>query len=273
MKPILKWAGGKNAIINHIKQYLPSNMEIRNYHEVFFGGGALFFNLEPKKGTVNDINKNLINFYKVIKNHPKQLIDKCTELQKYNINENKYYDFRTKFNEENLDNITHASYFLYFNKTAYNGLYRENSNGKFNVPIGKYKDPKIVNEERILGASKLLKNIKIYCKDFKYIENEAKEGDFCYFDPPYYQSEFKTKFTDYSKEGFTLNDHKRLRDICIKLNEKGVYFILSNSNAKEIVQLYGESGFDIRNVSKTWMISCNASSRKVVNEILIHNNL
>ncbi len=271
MKPILKWAGGKNAILKHIKQYLPSDINKRCYHEPFFGGGALFFDLEPKKGTINDINKRLMKFYEIVKNKPEELIEKCLELEKYSKNEKKYYEFRTEFNKNNLDEVTQSSYFLFFNKLAYNGLYRENSSGEFNVPIGKYINPRILNKNKILEASKILKNIDILNEDFNYILKKAKKGDFCYFDPPYYQSGLNNKFTDYSKEGFIFQDHIKLRDICIELDKRDISFILSNSNAKEIKEIYEEKGFSIITISKKWMISCNASSRKEVNEILVHN--
>jgi len=139
------------------------------------------------------------------------------------------------------------------------------------VPIGKYKNPKIINKNRIFKASELLKNIELYCKDYKYVLSKAKEGDVVYFDPPYYQDNMNNKFTDYSKNGFTFIDHVKLKNLCLKLNDRGVFFILSNSNSKRIVDMFDEAGFDIGLVTKKWMISCNASSRNNVKEILVHN--
>jgi len=270
MKPILKWAGGKSSLIQDIKMFLPKDIEKRKYHEPFFGGGALFFDLEPKKGTINDVNEKLINFYKIVKEQPESLILEASAYQKYATDVEKYYELREEFNDSNLSDLKSAALFLYFNKTAYNGLYRVNSQNKFNVPIGKYKKPNIVNKKRIREASKILKNIEILCEDFIYIEKKSSEGDFCYFDPPYYQSS-PNKFTDYSKKGFTLQDHKKLRDLCVSLNEKGVYFVLSNSNTPEIKDMYLEKNFDIKIIDSKWMISCNALSRGQIKEILVHN--
>jgi len=160
MKPILKWAGGKSSLIQDIKMFLPKDIEKRKYHEPFFGGGALFFDLEPKKGTINDVNEKLINFYKIVKEQPESLILEASAYQKYATDVEKYYELREEFNDSNLSDLKSAALFLYFNKTAYNGLYRVNSQNKFNVPIGKYKKPNIVNKKRIREASKILKNIE-----------------------------------------------------------------------------------------------------------------
>ena len=272
MKPLLRWAGGKGSLLNDIKNYMPADISKISFHEPFVGGGALFFDIEPKKGTINDINKRLINFYKVVKKSPDKLIAKANEYQKYVQDKEMYYVLREEFNDDkNINNITSAALFLYFNRAGYNGLYRVNSKNKFNVPIGRHSNPIIVNKSKIKQANKILKNIKIHSKDFKYISKEAKEGDFCYFDPPYYQPKINTKFTDYSKDGFSLKDHERLKDICITLNEKGVYFILSNSNAKKIIDMYSDAPFKIGKVTNRWMISCNSATRKIVEEILVNN--
>jgi len=268
LKPILKWAGGKGSLLDELKKYSPKHYN--EYHEVFVGGGALFFNLTPRKGTINDINKKLINFYKKVKKRPEELIEKALEYTKYATDKEKYYKLRIRFNDESIDNLEQAALFLYFNKTAYNGLYRVNSNGHFNVPIGKYKNPTIVNKNRIRDASKILRNIKILNKDFSYITKYAKKGDFCYFDPPYYQNK-KNKFSDYSKFGFSLDDHIRLCEVCFDIHKKGVRFVLSNSNAPEIIEMYDEKGFKREFVDSKWMISCNAATRKKVQEIVVSN--
>ena len=271
MKPILKWAGGKRGLLSDIERNLPNDIKGRTYHEIFFGGGALFFYIEPKKGTINDVNQKLMNFYNVVKNNPKKLISLAEGYQKYAKDEKKYYLLRDEFNYNNNGDIKSAALFLYFNRASYNGLYRVNSKGYFNVPFGRHKNPKIVNDSRIMNAHNLLKNIKIYCNDFEYILDIVKEGDVCYLDPPYYQSNMTNKFTNYSKNGFTFDDHIRLKDVCVELNKIGVSFILSNSNAPRIVNLYEQEGFQIINAKKKWMISCNAESRKEVNEIIVIN--
>lgn len=272
MKPILKWAGGKSSLLKNIKSFLPADIKERNYHEPFVGGGALFFNIEPKGGTINDINRRLINLYNFVKKKPNDLIEKANEYQQYVKDKKMYYILRKKFNDDKTDSLTSAALFMYFNRAAYNGLFRVNLKNEFNVPIGKHRNPIIVNEQKIKQASIILKKIKIYSKDFSYIEKVAKKGDFCYFDPPYYQADIKKKFTDYAKGGFTLEDHERLKKICLKLNDKGVYFILSNSNANKIMDMYGDAPFEIGKVTNKWMISCNSATRKNVEEILIYNS-
>lgn len=271
MKPILKWAGGKNGLIKEIKKYFPRNIAMRNYHEPFVGGGAVFFHLEPKKGTINDANEKLMTFYRIVKTEPKNLMNEAEKLQPFVKDSDTYYSLRKEFNSPDIDDLRTSVLFLYFNRAAYNGLYRENSEGIFNVPIGKHKNPQIVNREKIINAHKLLQNIKICNDDFTYVSSQVEPGDFCYLDPPYFQSGKNNKFTDYTKNGFTFEDHERVKKLCVELDNKGVYFILSNSNAPEIINLYRNEGFDIEPVTKKWMISCNASSRRKVEEILIYN--
>jgi len=270
MKPILKWAGGKSSLINDIKKYIPPDIYNRKYHEPFLGGGALFFEVEPIKGTINDINNRLMNFYKIVKERPEELIKEASKYQKYSTNTEIYYELRDEYNKDNISDIESAALLLYLNKTAYNGLYRVNSQNIFNVPIGKYKNPTIVNKKRIRDASLILKNIEILHTDFTYILDKADEGDFCYFDPPYYQPE-ANKFKDYSQNGFNYDDHKRLCETCVKLTEKKVFFILSNSNNPTIKNMYKKENFEVIEVDNKWMISCNASSREKITEILVHN--
>lgn len=270
MKPILKWAGGKSSLIEEIKHHLPSDIHTRTYHESFFGGGALFFNLEPIKGTINDINERLMNFYKVVKYKPEELIEESSKYQKYSTNKKKYYELREEFNKSNNSDVKSSALLLYLNKTAYNGLYRVNSKNIFNVPIGKYKNPTIVNKKRIREASRILQNIEILHTDFTYILEKAEEGDFCYFDPPYYQPE-NNKFKDYSQNGFNYEDHKRLCKTCVNLTNNKIFFILSNANNTTIKNMYKDEGFEVVEVNNKWMISCNAASRIKITEILVHN--
>jgi len=271
MKPILKWAGGKNALIKNIKQHFPSDMTERNYHEPFVGGGAVFFYLEPLKGTINDANERLMTFYRMVKTEKDILINEAEKLQPFACDPDVYYTLREEFNSSEIDDLRKSALFLYFNKAAYNGLYRENSNGGFNVPIGRHKNPRIVDRIKIENAHKLLQNVELFNEDFSYVKSQAVDGDFCYLDPPYYQSNKQNTFTDYTKNGFSFLDHRRVKQLCVDLDRKGVYFILSNSNTPEIVDLYSSEGFDIEFVTKKWMISCNASTRKNVQEIIVHN--
>jgi DNA adenine methylase len=268
LRPILKWAGGKRSLTREITKLFPEDYKSRLYHEPFFGGGAVFFKIQPKKGSINDINEKLINFYKVVREHPHELIQ---ETKQHPYCKETYYELREKFNSEELDDIEAAALFLYLNKTAYNGLYRVNSDGKFNVPFGRHKNPTITPEKIILNASKLLKNIEILNQDYNYIEEYAEKGDIVYLDPPYQPISETSKFTSYTKDGFDLNKHRNLRDLCITLDEKGVLFVLSNSFSKQIKKLYTDSPFKINWVSSERKISSKSSSRGRVKEMLVTN--
>ena len=267
-EPILKWAGGKRALIPHILSLFPKDYSQRNYHEPFIGAGAVFFKIQPKSGTINDINPRLINFFKVVRDKPEKLISQAKD---YVSNKENFYQLRKKFNQPNLSDVEDASIFLYLNKTAFNGLYRVNSKGKFNVPFGHYKNPRIVPKDRIMKASAILKNIQIFKTDFQYILHYAKEGDVCYFDPPYLPISKTANFTSYSSNSFNLEDQKKLLEVCIKLDNKGVYFVLSNSYAKKILEMYESTSFRTETVKAKRVISSKASTRGPINELIVTN--
>lgn len=273
-EPVLKWAGGKRQILHEIVALMPRDFRDRTFHEPFFGGGAATFWMEPKRGTINDINPKLVNFYVVVRDHVKELIEDA----KRHKNEKEYfYKARAEFNEIvrngfKIPNVRLASLLLYLNKTAFNGLYRENKKGEFNVPFGRYKNPKIVDEERLRKASRVLKRLSIYNEDFSYILEVARPGDLVYFDPPYHPVSETANFTSYSKEDFSKEDQKRLRDVCLELHERGVYFILSNSYVKPIRELYeGIEGFEIIKVYAKRPINSKADRRGEVPEMLVTN--
>ncbi|MBD3172977.1 Dam family site-specific DNA-(adenine-N6)-methyltransferase [Candidatus Bathyarchaeota archaeon] len=269
MKPILKWAGGKRQIIDNIISYFPKDYKSRRYHEPFFGGGAVFFKLEQTNGTINDINKRLINFYKIVRDKPDELIRKTLG---YKYNEKEYYDLRDTLNQGNIDDVEEASIFLYLNKTCFNGLYRVNSKNQFNVPFGKYKNPTIVPKRRIRKASELLKDVEILCTDFEYLYEGAKKGDLCYFDPPYQPVSPTSNFTSYSADGFDINDQKRLFDLCVHVHKNQVFFVLSNSAAIEITEMYeGYEEFTLRSVDASRSINSDASKRGIIEEQIITN--
>lgn len=269
MDPILKWAGGKRRLIPEILALFPPDYRKRTYHEPFLGGGAVFFKIRPKLGTINDINPRLMNFYKVVRDNPEELIEMASQ---YPYDEETYYKLRDRFNHPGLSNIEKASLLLYLNKTAYNGLYRVNSKGEFNVPFGRYRNPTIVPKQRIRTASKILKNVKILCADFSYIKNYANKGELCYLDPPYQPVSSTANFTSYSLDGFDFSDQIRLRDACVELHDKKVYFVLSNGYAKKIIDIYKEiNPFRMEIVKARRAISSKASTRGPVNEILVTN--
>lgn len=273
-EPVLKWAGGKRQLLPQIMELIPRDFKNRRFHEPFFGGGAVTFYIEPRSGTINDVNKKLINFYVVLRD----FVDELIEDAKQHKNEKEYYyRARAEFNRIvregfEIPNIRLASLLLYLNKTAYNGLYRENKKGEFNVPFGRYKNPTIVDEERLREASKVLKNLEIYNTDFSYILDVAKPGDVVYFDPPYHPVSDTAKFTQYYKDDFSPKDQVRLRDVCLELHEKGVFFILSNSYAQPVRKLYeGIEDFDVIIVYAKRAINSKADRRGPVKEILVTN--
>jgi len=269
VEPILKWAGGKRSLIPHIIGLLPPDYKQRIYHEPFFGGGALFFNIRPTRGSINDINPRLINFYRVVRDDPEGLIETALE---YRYEKETFYKLRDHYNRASLSPTEDAALTLYLNKTAFNGLYRVNSKGGFNVPFGRYTNPTIVNKDRIRAASKQLQNIEIMQKDFSYIVERAEEGSICYFDPPYLPVSDTANFTSYARDGFTWTDQVRLRDACIKLHEKGVYFVLSNSYVEKLIDYYrDESDFSIHVVQANRAINSKAAARGPVKEALITN--
>jgi len=268
LKPLLKWAGGKRSLIERITELFPEDYRIRRYHEPFLGGGAVFFELEPERGTINDVNPKLINFYRVVRDYPQDLID-CAS--KYRYEEKEYYKRRERFNDLDIPSVESAALFLYLNRTAFNGLYRENSKGEFNVPYGRYKNPKIVFRKRILETSLLFSGIEIHCKDFSYILDYVEQGDICYLDPPYHPMSKTANFTEYASGNFSFEDQLRLRDICIKLNELGVFFVLSNSDTPAINDLYESTGFMKTYLKTRRSISSKPSTRNSGEELLISN--
>jgi DNA adenine methylase len=190
----------------------------------------------------------------------------------YTYNKEKYYKLRDKFNHGDLSEIEEAALLLYFNETGYNGLYRENSKGEFNVPFGRYKNPTILPEKRIRKASSILKNIEILSRDFTYILENAVKGDICYFDPPYQPVNNSSNFTSYYADGFELEEQEKLKETCVKLHERGVYFVLSNSYAKPVIEMYGSvEGFRLKPVEARRPINSNADNRGPVREILVTN--
>jgi len=269
MEPILKWAGGKRKLIPEILALFPPDYRKRAYHEPFLGGGAVFFKIKPKSGTINDINPHLMNFYEIVRDCPEDLIEVTSQ---YSFDEETYYKLRDRFNQTGLSKKERASILLYLNKTAYNGLYRVNSKGEFNVPFGSYRNPTIVPKQSIRAASKKLKNVKILCTDFSYITKYANTGDLCYLDPPYQPVSSTSNFTSYFSDGFDFSDQIRLRDTCVELHYKGVYFVLSNGYAKKIIEIYKEKNpFRTEIVKARRSISSKASTRGPVNEILVTN--
>jgi DNA adenine methylase len=269
IKPIVKWAGGKRQLLSEIKKLVPT--EIECYCEPFFGGGALFFDIQPKKALINDSNFELVNLYNVIKNNPYDLID---DLKKHKNDKEYFYDIRSIDRTDKyltLSEVQKASRLIFLNKTCYNGLYRVNSKGQFNTPFGNYKNPNFVDEQNLLNISDYFKNnqIEIVSGDFSESLNQAKTGDFVYLDPPYDPLTKSASFASYTMLGFSRNDQIRLKLMCDELNSKGVKFLLSNSATNFIVDLYKD--YVITYVKATRSINSVASGRTSIDEVLVRN--
>lgn len=267
--PFLKWVGGKRQLMPAIKELIPKKHT--DYYEPFIGGGAVLFELQPKKAIINDFNEELINVYQTIKENPEELI---LDLKTHKNESDYFYDLRALDREEsfkNMSNIKKASRVIYLNKTCYNGLYRVNNSGEFNSPFGRYKNPNIVNETTIRAVSKYLNtnNITILNGDFETALKGIKKGDFVYFDPPYHPVSSSSNFTGYIQGGFDMYEQVRLRDLCNELNKKGVSFLLSNSATQFIEDLYKD--YKISYVKANRSINSNAKKRGEIDEVLIRN--
>ncbi|MCX6649117.1 MAG: Dam family site-specific DNA-(adenine-N6)-methyltransferase [Candidatus Bathyarchaeota archaeon] len=244
MTAILKWAGGKRSLVQFIVSTFPPDYEERAYHEPFLGGGAAFFTVRPRRGTVNDVNPRLVNFYRVVRDSPDALI---AEASRHPYEKETYYRLRDRFNEGGLDAVEDAALLLYLNKTGYNGLYRVNSRGKYNVPFGTYSNPTIVPEEDIHAASQALRRVELRCEDFSYLLDAAHEGDIIYLDPPYEPTSRTSNFNTYSPTGFPWAEQVRLSETVRELDALGVLFVLSNS--EPVKRLY-RAPIAIENVRK-----------------------
>jgi DNA adenine methylase len=275
MKPVLKWAGGKRLLIPEILKYINKD-EMENkghrYFEPFIGGGAVCFELRIAESVINDTNSELINLYLQIKENPDELIELLKKHKdKYN---SEYYEhIRGLDREPNFHlqpAVFRASRFIFLNKTCYNGLYRVNSSGYFNVPEGKYKNPDIVNEHKIHKLSKFFneKNVSIRNLDFEKSINDAKCGDVVYFDPPYdYESE---GFTAYSSAGFNREDLKRLKNVCDDLIIRGCKVIISNNDTTFVNELFKSKYYKINRIEANRFINCDGTNRKKVKEVIIY---
>lgn len=264
----VKWAGGKKQLIEQFKPLFPE--KINRFFDVFVGGGAITFfiikNYKPKEVFISDINEELINTLNIIKTDVENLIIELKKLKSLHSKEF-YYKIRAE-DTKLLSNLKRASRFIYLNKSCFNGLYRVNSKGGFNVPIGSSKNPLICPEEDLRKISQLLKNAKIEVKQFYEIEKEIKKGDFIYFDPPYYPLK-RESFTTYTKEVFLEKEQERLAKLFKDLDKKGVKVMLSNSDTKFIKDLYKD--YPIKIVKANRMINCDGKGRGKINELVVTN--
>lgn len=265
-KPFLKWAGGKTGLLPEILPRLPA--QIGRYYEPFIGGGAVFFALASEnrieQAYLGDANTELVLTYQTIAQMPWKVIAQLKGLAAKH-SETFFYAMRARKPKPNL--AAYAARMIYLNKTCFNGLYRVNKKGEFNVPFGDYKNPTICDEEIILAASKVLSDADIAVGDFEERLSTAKRGDVVYCDPPYVPASPTANFTAYSKVGFGLGEHERLRHVAEKLIARGVHVLLSNSDTPLVRKLY--QGFNLEPVKARRAINSKGGKRGHVGELLI----
>lgn len=268
----VKWAGGKGQLLEQFKPLFPKKFNW--YLEPFVGSGAVFFYIiqkfKPKEIIISDINEELINTYEIVRSDVERLIVELKQHKEYHMAKGKkYYLTIRATNPNDLPLLERAARFIYLNKTCFNGLYRVNLKGKFNVPMGAYKNPDIVQEKRLRLVSKLLKNVTIKVMSFEKVVNLAKKRDFIYFDPPYYPLKKGKSFTTYTKDSFLEKEQKLLAEVFKKLDKKGCFVMLSNSNTKFIKNLYPK--YNINLVQATRMINCKGNKRGKIKEVVVTN--
>ncbi len=266
----LKWIGGKRRLISQIDPHLPDKIE--SYYDPFLGAGSMFFYIKQKyplkKCVISDINRDLIDVYKSVRDNPKQLM-KFLKFYVKNNSESFYYKIRKKFNEHEIHGLNRSAAFIYMNKTCFNGVFRVNSKGEFNVPYGKRKNPEIFNKETILFASKLLQGVDIRCQDYEKIISEIKDKDFLYLDPCYDPLK-RTSFANYTEKRFCDKDSERLRIFISKVRNFGARILLSNNFVDSIRKRYPlDQGYDLKIVYCPRSINSNATGRGKIKEYLI----
>ena len=285
-KPFVKWVGGKTQLIEQLEALLPADFdkwENVTYIEPFVGGGAMFFYMlqthsNIQSAVINDINPDLTTCYKVVRDNPSELVESLTEIQKeyYSLQSEEarkqfYLQMRDEFNTKALGNIRNTTLFFFLNRTCFNGLYRVNKAGLFNVPFGRYETPTICDANTIYADSKLLKNVEILTGDYQQTLAYAKYNTLFYFDPPYRPLNNTSSFNDYTKEAFNDLAQKRLKEFCDQVEKSGYKFMLSNSDCKDMFfdDLYLQ--YIIARVWAARSVNANPHKRGKLQEILVRN--
>ncbi|MGI5868629.1 MAG: DNA adenine methylase [Kiritimatiellia bacterium] len=271
--PIVKWVGGKRQLLDRLRPLLPGT-RFKVYCEPFLGGGAMLFDLQPKRAIVNDVNEDLINMYEVVRDQVEELIE---ELAKHPNDADHFYAVRDwdrdKEKYARLSNLKKAARLIYLNKTCYNGLFRVNNAGEFNTPFGYYKNPNIVNAPTLKAVSNYFQSAEVQFsnRDYADVLSEIPRGAFVYLDPPYDPVSNSANFTGYAAGGFSREDQIRLRECCDDLDRRGVNFMLSNSETDFIKEQYGNKKYDISIVMAQRAVNSNASGRGAVREVVVRN--
>ena len=273
-KPFVKWVGGKRQLMQVLEDNFPK--QFGTYHEPFLGGGAVMFNLlskEPKLPcSVSDFNSDLILAYVTIRDKLGKLIE---SLENHSKNYHKdsseyYYEIRKQEPKQQIEKVSRL---IFLNRTCFNGLYRVNKKGQFNVPLGRYTNPNIINKENLTAVSKVLhsEKIEISCRGFEAVLGDIKKGDLVYFDPPYQPISSTANFTSYTHRDFTEKDLEKLVDLANHLNSKGCHVLLSNSNSKIVKDLFSENHWSISEIAVNRAINSDSKKRTGHKEIIIKN--
>ena len=270
LTPFLKWAGGKRQLIHEIFPRIPEYKG--RYIEPFMGAAAVFFRVCPPKCWLNDINQELVNCFCTVRDEVEQLIER---LSRYQYDKDFYYQIRSLDRQEgglsNLDKIDRAARFIYLNRSGFNGLYRVNSKGHFNVPFGRYKNPNIIMKEKLLACHSHLKRARITQMHFREVLLKVEKGDFVYLDPPYLPLSKSSNFTNYDKQGFGENEQLELAEFLHYFNRKNISFLASNADHRNIYELY--EGLQITKIYAKRSINSKPDGRAQIGELLISNSL
>lgn len=266
--PFIKWVGGKGRLLEQLSPLLPKDVKRRRHVEPFIGGGAMFFARAPRRALIADVNPALVATYTAIRDDLDTVIGHLGRLAAKHSSEH-YYATRERYNERDLAPVEKAATFIYLNKTCFNGLHRVNRKGHFNVPMGRYKNPKIVNPEGLERAHHALQGVDIRCQGFDALLEQARPGDFVYFDPPYEPVSRTASFTSYATDGFSQEDQRRLRDLFVELDQRGAKLMLSNSDVPFIRELYADYRIDTIWAGRA--INSDASKRGKVAEVVVRN--
>jgi DNA adenine methylase len=266
-RPFLKWAGGKGQLLEQLRPMLPRT-PWRRYFEPFVGSAALFFALRPAEATLSDVNPELIDCYVAVQRHVERLV---SALRRHEYDEQLYYQVRQQ-DPAALDLPARAARTIYLNKTGYNGLYRVNRAGRFNVPFGRYTNPGFRSPDSVdnlRACSRVLRGAKLAVRDFAQVVRHARKGDFVYFDPPYVPLSETSAFTSYAAGGFGPAEQQRLAEIVGELSDRGVLVMLSNSDAPAVRELYAKYRVDVVTASRS--INSRATGRGKVREVVVRN--
>lgn len=291
-KPFIKWVGGKGQLIEQLEALLPADFdrwENVTYIEPFVGGGAMLFHMlqshsNIKTAVINDINSDLTTCYKVVRDNPSELVSSLQQIQQeYYAQDNQeskklyFLQMRSEYNTKSLEPIRNTTLFFFLNRTCFNGLYRVNKSGLFNVPFGKYESPTICDPATIYADSELLQNVEILTGDYQQTLSKAKGNTLFYFDPPYRPLSNTSSFNDYAKEAFNDSEQVRLKEFCDIVSQKGYTFLLSNSDGFSHNQdtffdnLYAR--YTIHRVKALRMVNANPNKRGCLSEIVVTNNI